>query len=290
MIEVAIKKKLQFANEEGWLEINKTIEEKTSLVLFGKSGAGKTTFLRMMAGLTDPALGRIVVQGETWFDKNSNINLPPQQRSIGFVFQDYALFPNMTVKENLQYAQGRKENSSVLNEVLELFGLKGLESRKPDQLSGGQKQRTAFARALIRKPSLLLLDEPLSALDNSTRNDLQNRLLEIQKDFGFTTIMVSHEMGEIAKIGKEIWLMENGKVVDQGSPLSVFSKGKISGKVKIIGEVINISKEDVVFVLTVVTGNTFVKVVATEHDIKSLSVGDKVMVVSKAFNPLILKL
>jgi molybdate transport system ATP-binding protein len=233
--------------------------------------------------------GSITVNEEVWFDKESRINLPPQKRSIGFVFQDYALFPNMTVKENLEYAQSDKD-SKFLNEMLDLFGLKGLEARKPGQLSGGQKQRTAFARAIIRKPTLLLLDEPLSALDTTTRMELQNKLLEIQKDFGFTTIMVSHDMGEIAKVGKEIWVLENGIIVDRGTPLSVFSKGKVSGKVKLIGEVIDIRKEDIVFVIAIATGNNFVKVVATENDVENLTIGDKVMVVSKAFNPIIFKL
>jgi molybdate transport system ATP-binding protein len=102
--------------------------------------------------------------------------------------------------------------------------------------------------------------------------------------------MVSHDMGEIAKVGKEIWVLENGIIVDRGTPLSVFSKGKVSGKVKLIGEVIDIRKEDIVFVIAIATGNNFVKVVATENDVENLTIGDKVMVVSKAFNPIIFKL
>ena len=289
MIEIKVKKKLRFSDGGGILEVDEKIGGSDFLVLYGPSGAGKTTILRMLSGLVSPDEGKIIVDGKTWFDKNEKINLPPQKRSIGFVFQDYALFPNMTVKENLLYAQESRDDH-LLSEIIGLLSLDGLDNRRPEDLSGGQKQRVAVARAIIRRPQILLLDEPLSALDNATRLDLQNILAEIHRRLGLTSVMVSHELSEIARLGKKVWILEKGKVIEKGDPFSVFSKGKVSGKVKIVGEIINIQKEDIVFVVTVVTGNNFVKVIAAEDDIMSLSIGDKVLIASKAFNPIIMKI
>ncbi|MDZ4378071.1 MAG: ABC transporter ATP-binding protein, partial [Xanthomonadaceae bacterium] len=144
-----------------------------TVAIVGASGAGKSTLLRMLAGLSQPNSGRIVVDGEPWFDSAKKINLPPQQRAIGFVFQDYALFSNLTVRQNVAYAADKGQASWVVR-LLAMTGLTELQDSLPARLSGGQKQRVALARALARKPKLLLLDEPLSALDGALRAQLQD--------------------------------------------------------------------------------------------------------------------
>jgi molybdate transport system ATP-binding protein len=154
MIELRIKKKLHFAEGEGVLEVDEKIDDKQFLIIYGPSGAGKTSILRMIAGLTTPDEGSIIVNGITWFDKSRNINLQPQKRSIGFVFQDYALFPNMSVEQNLTYAKGFTGNN-LIKELINFLSLDQLLNRKPEDLSGGQKQRVALARAIIRTPQEL---------------------------------------------------------------------------------------------------------------------------------------
>lgn len=289
MIELKYRKKLNFSSSTAFLEVDQKILKQEFLVLYGKSGSGKTSFLKILAGLMDPDEGKIISEGKSWFDKNQNIKVSPQKRNIGFVFQDYALFPNMSVKQNVEFAQDKKD-LSFLDDIFEVCGIKGLLNRKPDTLSGGQKQRTALARAIVKKPSILILDEPLSALDQETRLSLQDELVRIHKKYELTTIMVSHDLAEIAKLGHRVLVLDEGKIKEEGDPITVFSKGKVSGKVKFVGEIIHIKKEDIIFVLTIASGNNIVKVVATEEDITSLGIGDKVMIASKAFNPIIVKI
>lgn len=289
MIKIDIEKKLTSHNGEIVLSISTQIKEKEFITVFGESGAGKTTFLRIIAGLTVPDRGFIEVNGDVWFDSERGINLPPQKRKIGFVFQDYALFPNMTVEENILFAMEKKD-ISFLEELLEIVDLKGLRKRKPDSLSGGQKQRVALARAIARKPEILLLDEPLSALDIKTRQVLQEEIKKIHEKFNLTTFLVSHDYSEIFKMSNRVLYLKNGIVFKEGTPEEVFIEKRISGKVKITGEVLKIKKEDIVFVLSIFTGSSIIRVVATEEEAKEIKVGDKVLIAVKAFNPVIFKL
>ncbi|RMD45875.1 MAG: ATP-binding cassette domain-containing protein [Aquificota bacterium] len=289
MIKIDIEKKLTSHNGEIVLSISTQIKEKEFITVFGESGAGKTTFLRIIAGLTVPDRGFIEVNGDVWFDSERGINLPPQKRKIGFVFQDYALFPNMTVEENILFAMEKKD-ISFLEELLEIVDLKGLRKRKPDSLSGGQKQRVALARAIARKPEILLLDEPLSALDIKTRQVLQEEIKKIHEKFNLTTFLVSHDYSEIFKMSNRVLYLKNGIVFKEGTPEEVFIEKRISGKVKITGEVLKIKKEDIVFVLSIFAGSSIIRVVATEEEAKEIKVGDKVLIAVKAFNPVIFKL
>ena len=143
------------------LALDLNIAKGEFIALFGRSGAGKTTFLRILAGLTQPQEGYIEVGGEVWYDSRKKINLRVQQRRTGFVFQESSLFPHMTVRENLEYACDDDNAAGSIREWIDILGLKGLEGQKPDKLSGGQKQRAALARALVNRPKILLLDEPL---------------------------------------------------------------------------------------------------------------------------------
>jgi len=289
MIRIDIEKKLISQSGEIVLNVSTQIKEKEFITVFGESGAGKTTFLRIIAGLTVPDRGYIEVNGKVWFDSERGINLPSQKRKIGFVFQDYALFPNMTVEENILFAMEKKD-TVFLEELIEIVNLKELRNRKPDTLSGGQKQRVALARAIARKPEILLLDEPLSALDIKTRQFLQEEIKKIHERFNLTTFLVSHDYSEIFRMSNRVLYLKNGVIFKEGTPEEVFIEKRISGKVKITGEVLKIEKEDIIYVLSIFTGNSIIKVVATEEEAKSIKVGDKVLIAIKAFNPVIFKL
>jgi molybdate transport system ATP-binding protein len=243
----------------------------------------------MVAGLTPPDGGSIVVDGEIWFDATGKIDLPSQQRRIGFVFQDYALFPHMTVRENLAYALDGKGERGVIDELLALIRMEELAERRPATLSGGQRQRVALARALARRPKLLLLDEPLSALDTDMRVRLQEDLIALHRRFGVTTILVSHDMAEVFKLSDRAAVIEGGGVKRIGRPAEIFTEGKISGKFKFSGDIVAIERADMVYIITILIGNNMVKVIATEEERAQFAVGERVVVASKAFNPIIMK-
>jgi ABC-type sulfate/molybdate transport systems, ATPase component len=221
------------------LDINLEIPEYGFVTLFGKSGVGKTTILRMISGLTKPDSGYIKVGNENWFDTSHDVNVKTQDRNIGFVFQDYALFPNMTVEEHLYYAQRQKDVNHV-NELLDIFNLEGLKKRKPDTLSGGQKQRAAVARALARKPRILLLDEPLSALDVETRQILQQEIMTAHKSFFATTILVSHDIDEISRLTDKVYVIDNGKIINSGKPEIVFASKETGNGLSVNGKIISV--------------------------------------------------
>ena len=290
MIRATINKRLHGAQGEFELNASLEVAQGEFVALFGPSGVGKTTLLRCLAGLEQPEQGSVVVGGDTWFEGSQRINLAPQQRRAGYVFQDYALFPNMTVRGNLEFALRKGADKKRVDELLELMELGELQHRKPEVLSGGQKQRVALARALASEPSLLLLDEPLSALDASIRSRLQDEILRLQKHFGITAIIVSHDVGEVYKLANRVIVMDAGKIVQQGTPAAVFSTGQTSGKFRFTGEILAIEPMDVLFSLTVLVGNQIVRVVATHDEAAELHSGDRVMMVSKAFNPMVLKL
>lgn len=290
MVKISLQKKLLASNGEMQLDIDIEIERGTLVTLYGDSGAGKTSVLRMIAGLMQPEKGLITVDEKCWLDTSKKISVKPQERKTGFVFQDYALFPNMSVKENLSYALEKGQDKAVINELIRIIELRDLQHRKPEELSGGQKQRVALARALVRKPGLLMLDEALSALDIKMRSLLQDYILKVHKEFNLTTILVTHDIGEVIKMSDKIFVIDEGKIIKQGLPIEVFSNKQVSGKFQFAGEIISIDKEDVVYIVTILIGVNIVKVVAVESEIQSMSAGDKVMVASKAFNPLLQKI
>ena len=287
MISVCVKKKLHSSTGFFDLDIQFSGQEGTFNVIAGESGSGKTTLLRMLSGLLAPDSGRIVINDEVWFDSELKINLPVQKRKIGFLFQDYALFPNMTVKENIEYAATRSER---VHELIEMVGLQPIQERYPDKLSGGQKQRVALARALARDPEILLLDEPFSALDDRMRMELQDQLLAIFKQLKTTVIMVSHDKAEIIKLASRVILMNKGNVVKDGTPLSVFLNKTTSCKFAIPGTILAITKVDLIYVAVITFGQNVFEVVLTEDDVKEYHIGDQVLVACKAFQAVIQKL
>lgn len=287
MIQITAYKMLQTADGELPLDVDLTLEKGLFLCIYGNSGAGKTTLLRILAGLTKAEKVNIKVGNEIWDDSQKKRHSPIQKRSIGFVFQDFALFPNLTVKENLEFALTKNDSNEIISELIELMELQSLQNSKPQNLSGGQKQRVALARAIVRKPEILLLDEPLSALDDDMRFKLQDYILKIHQKYQLTTLMITHSIPEIFKLSDKVIVIEKGKIIKEGTPNSVFAQEKISSKFKLTGEIISITKSDVVYVIQVFSGNTIIKVVATEDEIKDFRIGQKVLVASKAFNPII---
>ena len=198
--------------------------ENELAVLFGFSGAGKSMTLQLIAGLLQPDEGWIYSGNRTLFDSRSGINLAPQDRSIGYVFQNLALFPHMTVKGNILYGAGGIKNEmkdEQVRKMMETFHLVGLESRYPSEISGGQQQRVALARALIRRPDLLLLDEPFSALDNPLRMEMQKFLKEVRKEFNIPLLLVTHDLSEAFSLADKIIVYSQGRIAQIGPPKDI---------------------------------------------------------------------
>lgn len=227
MIEINIHRKLHGANGSLDLHFETKINDGEFVTIFGPSGAGKSSVLRMIAGLLTPDAGSINVDRSTWFDKNKKINVRPQLRNIGMVFQDYALFPNMTVKENLEFALEKGHSKKIIDDLLQLTELTQLDNQKPTLLSGGQKQRVALARALVRRPKILLLDEPLSAVESEMQSKLQDYLLQVHQEFKLTTILISHDLLEVTKMSKRVLVLEDGRITKDGKPADVLPLARL---------------------------------------------------------------
>jgi molybdate transport system ATP-binding protein len=207
-------------------------------ILFGPSGAGKTTLLDCMAGLMRPDAGRIATQEEILFDSTLGINIPPQLRKVGYVFQDLALFPHLTVQSNIEYglsrlgSEQRQRRSAV---ILESFRIARLRSRRPGQISGGERQRVALARALVIDPAILLLDEPLAALDAVTKSKIVDDLRAWNQEHGVPIVYVTHSREEVFALGERVIVLENGRVVAQGTPHQVMSAPRLETVAQLAG-------------------------------------------------------
>ncbi len=276
MIEFSLKKELFGVNENMKLNVKISFKSGSFISLSGESGSGKTTILRCLAGL-EKANGFIKVDDEIWQDEK--IFLSPQKRRIGFVFQDYALFENLSVKDNFLFVE---KDINHCNKLLNMLGLMSLKDRYPTNLSGGQKQRVALGRAMMRKPKLLLLDEPLSALDPHLRARLQDEISKIQDMFKTTTILVSHDPNEIYKLANYMFVLKNGKIIKKGTPKEILLKTSGSQKFAFSGTLLNLEKIDTIFIATVSVGQQITEV-ALASDL-GLRIGDEVTISSKAFN------
>ena len=281
MINIDIKKELHGSNGKMNLDVNLEIKNGEFLALAGLSGSGKTTLLRVLAGLEE-ANGTINIYNNFWL--NDKFCLPSQKREIGFVFQDYALFPNFSVIDNLLYV---KKDKDLANHLLKITELEELKNRMPQTLSGGQKQRVSLCRALMNRPKLLLMDEPLSALDPQMRTKLQNEILTLHKEFNTTTIMVSHDPSEIYRLANRIVVLNHGQIINDGTPKDILLKTKGSQKFSFEGELLDIVKVDVIHIAIVAIGQQLVVVVVSREEVKNLKIGQKVSLSTKAFSPTI---
>lgn len=281
MISIYITKQLHTSSGHINLDIDLHIREGQFVALSGVSGSGKTTLLRILSGLED-AEGKIDVAGTPWLDAKTK--LPPQKRGIGFVFQDYALFPNMNVLQNLLFV---KKDKALALHLLELTDLLELQERYPNTLSGGQKQRVSLCRALMNRPKILLMDEPLSALDTQMRTKLQHDILTLHKEFGTTTIMVSHDPSEIYRLASRVLVLEHGKIIKDGQAKEILLKTSGSQKFTLQGELLDIRKADVINIAIVAIGQQIVEIVLDSSEAKEFQIGQSVLVSTKAFSPTI---
>lgn len=288
MIKIDIKLPINTAKGKKQLELNTCLKANEITAIFGESGAGKTTLLKIIAGLIKPEFGRIEVGDELWLDTQKNINLAIQKRKIGFVFQDYALFPNMSVKENISYAATSKQK---VEELLSLMNLENLAKIYPKNLSGGQAQRVALARALAREPQILLLDEPLSALDFKMRSFLQDELVKILQHFKITTLLVSHDLAEIYKLSHRILELSDGKIIKDARTNEFFASSNLSAKLRLSATLLEIKKSDILMIFTLLLNQDIVKITLSEEEFlrtyKNVKIGDTLLLSIKAFNPII---
>ena len=220
--------------------------ENETMALLGASGCGKSMTLRCIAGILRPDRGKIVLNGRTLFDSEKHIDLPPQERRVGYLFQQYALFPHMTVEKNILAGarEGtRTERRDAVQKIMRTLGLEELAKRLPGQLSGGQQQRTALARILVGKPELLLLDEPFSALDAKIRQQMREELKKIQSDLGITVVFVTHDQEEAMSLSHRIVVMNKGKFEQIGTPTEIYDKPATRHVASFIGEMNFIDKD-----------------------------------------------
>ncbi|MGN0339162.1 MAG: ABC transporter ATP-binding protein [Lachnospira sp.] len=207
-------------------DLSLDVEDKSFTTLLGPSGCGKTTLLRMIAGLETPDTGEIWFDDRCVFSRERGINIPPEKRNIGFVFQDFALWPHMTVFENVAFGLRAKKNTSELNrrvmDALEVVQLSDFAERFPAQLSGGQQQRVSFARAIALNPECILFDEPLSALDAVLRDDMRTEIRKITKDMGVTSLFVTHDQSEAMSMSDSIVVMNGGRIEQKDKPENVY--------------------------------------------------------------------
>lgn len=222
MIRIHITKALKGGTNDFTLTIDESIVEGDFIAVFGNSGAGKTTLLRILAGLENPTSGCIIVNNVEWVNMEGKKWLDVKKRNVGFVTQQSVLFPNMKVKEQLLFAKGNQTDKSLWAHVIETLQIENLLHRYPQKLSGGQQQRVSFARAIIQKPSLLLLDEPFTALDYEMRTQLIELTKTLTQQYAITTLLVSHHPTEILQLAHKVWHIQNGGVIEKNTPKAFF--------------------------------------------------------------------
>ena len=224
-LSAQIKKRLSGAGRDFTLDVDFALSPGVT-ILFGASGAGKTTLLDCLAGLTRPDSGHIAFANESWFDQRLRINIPVRARGIGYVFQDLALFPHLSVEQNVQYGISRldaSERRARTDAVLESFRIAHLRGRKPGEISGGERQRVALARALVTDPRLLLLDEPLAGLDAPTKSKIVDDLRAWNSAHRIPILYVTHDREEVFALGERVLALEKGRIITQGTPHEVMT-------------------------------------------------------------------
>ncbi|MDR7667213.1 ABC transporter ATP-binding protein [Methanosarcina sp. Z-7115] len=244
-VKVELKKQYNEAGNNGKKDVKKAFMldvsfemENKLVVLFGPSGSGKTTLFKCISGITEPDYGKITVGSKVYYDKDKKINLPIQKRNLGYVFQNYTLFPHMNVRKNIECGLKGWEKEAKKERVLEMLNLlhiEELETRYPSQLSGGQKQRVALARALAPKPEILLLDEPFSALDLEIRIELAEKIKKLQNKIGIPLLFITHNLEEAFLLADKILILHGGKAQQFGTPEEIFYHPKNLHVAELVG-------------------------------------------------------
>lgn len=283
-IHLKFNKKLLGSTGAFELDIDVCLDLGKCIALFGRSGAGKSTLLRILSGLESVDSGYIRVGEEVWLDSQNGINIPPQKRHIGFVFQNYALFPHLNVYENICFGLSKK-NYAMADELLEIMELENLRKTQIHQLSGGQAQRVALARAIASSPKILLLDEPFSALDLAMRQKLQTKIKEVQRHFNLTILFASHHIGEIFTLCSSMLILSKGQIDAQGTPNEIFHALDSKNSIDIMGEVVGItdSKIQILHQGKILT----ITQTPTPEDIQ---IGEQVLIKSEIHKPTIQRL
>ncbi len=274
------------------LDVSFKIPRGRITALFGPSGAGKSSILRLISGLETAEEGLILNGADAWFDRARGIHLHPQQRPVGFVLQDYALFPHMTVEKNVAYGIRERWRRREIKELITIAGLTGYERYYPAQLSGGQRQRVALIRAIARKPDILLLDEPFSALDWQTRIQLQEDIKGIIRQFNVTTLYVTHDMTEVYKLADNVVVLESGRIVKQGTPEEVFLGRRLSTRVQVTGKVAGIDPDPIMASVTIMHADQLFKTLIDSEELNNmnLQVGDDVVIGAKSSDVILFKI
>jgi ABC-type sulfate/molybdate transport systems ATPase subunit len=240
MIRAKIQKEFAASAESGAFRLTVDFDAAAGItVLFGPSGSGKTLTLESIAGFVRPDAGRIVLEDKVLFDSAQRILIPPQRRRCGYVFQNYALFPHMTLRQNLEFAVphlDRRERDLRVDRMIEQFRLQELAGRKPHAVSGGQQQRCSIARSLIGEPALLLLDEPAQGLDAPLRIELYTVLRQVRRDFKTPILLVTHDLAECFELGEEMFVMDNGRIIQRGAPAEVLQSPANAEVARLLGQ------------------------------------------------------
>jgi len=283
VLEFELTKQFGKGNTAFTLDVKAELPTGKIIGIFGPSGAGKSSLLRLLSGLEKPDHGFIKINQEVWSDATKRIFLTPQKRAVGYLFQDYSLFPNMTVAENLTFAAEKNIDPVQLEELLAATQLTDKKNQYPTSLSGGEQQRAALARALVRRPTLLLLDEPLAALDNSIRASLQTYILALHERFNPTTLLVSHDRHELATLCDLVVEIEAGKIVQTGNSDLLFGDTQTIDLTSGIFRVLTLTRSENKLIVELVASQQKIKLALNSASWPQLKSGDHIQLTGAEF-------
>ncbi len=271
MIKIDVQKKLHGANGAFVLHLKAQFQTQKTYAIFGESGNGKTTFFKMLAGILNPDAGSIIYKDHVFFDQKQGINEAIWKRKIGFVFQNHALFPHLTVYKNIIFGLDALMRHRV-DDLIDLLNLQNLCDQKPKNLSGGQAQKVALARAILSNPHILLLDEPFNGLDRDNKLLLQEEIQKILEHFNLTTFLISHDIAEVFFLSQEVLILQNGSFTKRGTPHAVFLHQDACEK-RIYGKVLSINKTQSLCTIEVLVQNMILQCILPNHQ-EVPSIGD----------------